>query len=367
MSTAIIDADAHVAIPDELFAERLPASMQAKRPRMLTIDGNHFWLIDGALAPRPTGHGPGTPRGFNTQGLIGAHDFYLDNPTGRLADMDREGVAAQVIYPDLLMVNPAIEDPDVASAVSHVYNDHVAERCASAPSRLTRVAVIALQDPAEATRELRRCIVDLGCVGAVLPPLIGRKLLDHRDFEPFFEEANRLEAAIAIHGVTGVYPLPWADLFDTWFGSRMVAVPLSYMVSMVSLFNGQMLERYPNVRFGFFEAGGCGWVPYWVERLDENIRGRTGKGSTLASEYVRSGRLFFSCEPDEQGLAQVATAVGDGCLLYASDYPHGDSKWPNTVGALRSIPGLPPESQERILSTNAQRFYRGLASREPMR
>jgi predicted TIM-barrel fold metal-dependent hydrolase len=69
----------------------------------------------------------------------------------------------------------------------------------------------------------------------------------------------------------------------------------------------------------------------------------------------------FSCEPDEAALPQVVDALGDGCIMYASDYPHGDSKWPNTVSALRSIPGLTEQAQERILGTNAARFYQGLA------
>jgi predicted TIM-barrel fold metal-dependent hydrolase len=134
----------------------------------------------------------------------------------------------------------------------------------------------------------------------------------------------------------------------------MVAV-----VSMASLFQGHMLERYPHVRFGFFEAGGCGCVPYWTERLDEQIAARS-KQDTPASDFIRQGRLFFSCEPDEQRLAEVVAAVGNQSIMYASDYPHGDTKWPHTVSALRAIPGLEERSQQRILGENAARFYGGL-------
>jgi len=368
----IIDADAHVTVPEQFFVERLSSLPVDHRPRPIHLEGREFWIIDGRLAPKLGGYGQGTPGGFGPGGAGalslsnrgGAHDYYVDNVPGRLADMDLEEVELQVLYPDLILVNPGIENPDVASAISRGWNDHLADRCASASDRLKRVAVVALQDPTEATRELRRSVEELGCVGAVIPPLLGNKLLNHRDFEPFFEEANRLSAAIAIHGVTGVYDMPWQDLFDSWFGSRTVAVPISYMVSMVSLFDGHMLERYPNVRFGFFEAGGCGWVPYWTERLDEQIARRNSQ-DVLASDYVRHGRLFFSCEPDEQNLAQVVEAVGDQCIMYASDYPHGDSKWPETVSSFRSIPGLSHESQERILGTNAMRYYGRLTNGGP--
>jgi predicted TIM-barrel fold metal-dependent hydrolase len=272
--------------------------------------------------------------------------------------MDREGIDIAVIYPELIVVNPAIEDPDVASAVSRVYNDHLASLCAPASDRLKRVGVVSLQDPVEAAHELRRCMTELGCVGIVVPPILGEKLLDHRDFAPFFAEADRLGAPVAVHAVTGVYPMPWQDLFDSQFGSRIVAMPVSYIMSLVSLISGRMLERYPNVRFAFLEAG-CGWAPYWIDRLDEAIRHRD-PSAVLASEYTRAGRLAFSCEPDEVALPQVIAALGDRCVMYASDYPHGDSKWPNTVSSFRQIP-LSGDMQERILATNAAAFYQGLA------
>jgi predicted TIM-barrel fold metal-dependent hydrolase len=355
----IIDADAHVSIPDDLFVSKLPASLRARAPRAVQLPEGRFWLIDGRLAPRPGGRGAGSPRGFAAVGPPGTQDTFCDNIPGRLADMDREGINVAVIYPELIVVNPDIEDPDVASAVSRVYNDHLAARCASAPDRLKRVAVVALQDPTEAARELRRAITELGCVGAVVPPLLGDRLLDHRDFAPFFEEANRLEAPIAVHAVTGVYSMPWQDLFDSQFGSRIVAMPMSYIVSLVGLFSGRMMEHYPKVRFAFLEAG-CSWAPYWVDRIDDSLRERE-PDRVLASEYVRQGRIAFSCEPDEAALPRTVEALGDGGIMYASDYPHGDSKWPHTVSSLRAIPGLPEASLQRILSDNAARFYHGLA------
>ena len=124
---------------------------------------------------------------------------------------------------------------------------------------------------------------------------------------------------------------------------------------MTSLFQGHMLERYPGVRFGFFEAGGCGWVPYWTERLDEQIAARS-KQDTPASEYIRQGRLFFSCEPDEQGLGDVVAAVGDGSIMYASDYPHGESHFPDSVSLVLDWP-MSTERKRKLLWDNAVRFY----------
>ena len=91
MSAAIIvDADAHVSIPENLFAERFPESLRGRSPKRLTIDGDKFfWLVEGRMVPKPSGRGPGTARGFTPRGA--PKDHYLNNIAGRLVDMDQVG------------------------------------------------------------------------------------------------------------------------------------------------------------------------------------------------------------------------------------------------------------------------------------
>jgi hypothetical protein len=82
-SFLIVDADAHVSIPENLFLERFPASLQRCRPKRLVVDGDKFfWMVEGRLVPKPSGRGPGTPRGFTPRGA--PKDHYLDNIPGRL-------------------------------------------------------------------------------------------------------------------------------------------------------------------------------------------------------------------------------------------------------------------------------------------
>jgi predicted TIM-barrel fold metal-dependent hydrolase len=355
MSTSIIiDADAHVSIRENLFAERFPASLQSRRPQRLTVDGDKFfWLVEGRMVPKPSGRGPGTPRGFTPRGA--PKDHYLDNVPGRLEDMDQEGVAVQVLYPDLVLVDPDIHDRELASAMARAFNDYAAEQCRDSGARLKRVAVIALQDAQMAADELERAVVDLRCSGAVIAPFFGERMLSHSDFQVFFQRANNLKTAIAVHGVTGVYSMPWQDLFFNTFAAHMVAMPVAYMVALTALFDGDMFEKYPQIRFAFLESG-CGWAPYWVRRLDEHLQNRK-PGHTPASQLVRDGRIFFGCEPGEYHIPHVIAELGEGCLLYSSDYPHGDSKWPHTVSMIREVLGVSETAQRKILGENAARFY----------
>jgi predicted TIM-barrel fold metal-dependent hydrolase len=96
-----------------------------------------------------------------------------------------------------------------------------------------------------------------------------------------------------------------------------------------------------------------------LERLDEHVKARDAQ-AVSPSEFARRGRLFFSCEPDVAGLGRVAESVGVDAILYASDYPHGDGKWPETVSAFRSIPGLNENARQKILGANATYFCSGL-------
>jgi predicted TIM-barrel fold metal-dependent hydrolase len=75
---------------------------------------------------------------------------------------------------------------------------------------------------------------------------------------------------------------------------------------------------------------------------------------------VHDGQVWFSCEPEEPLLGAALEHVGDGAVMYASDYPHWDCGFPETVNRISARPDLTPSSKEKILGGNAARFYRGL-------
>ncbi|MGH7324399.1 MAG: amidohydrolase family protein [Candidatus Rokuibacteriota bacterium] len=104
--------------------------------------------------------------------------------------------------------------------------------------RLKAVALLPVQDPQAAATELRRAVRELGHVGGMLAADGGHLLGDER-FTPIYEEAQRL-------GVTSI-------VFE--------GVP----------------ERFPDLRIAFLEAG-CGWAPYWMERMDDEYAKRANRG-----------------------------------------------------------------------------------------
>jgi predicted TIM-barrel fold metal-dependent hydrolase len=113
-------------------------------------------------------------------------------------------------------------------------------------------------------------------------------------------------------------------------------------------------------KVGFMEAG-CGWVPFWLEHMDEEFELRHRETPWLSarpSEYLTSGQAYFGVEPEERLIPIAAEVIGEGALLYASDYPHWDSGWPNTARALLEREDLNDHLKRKLLGENALGFYR---------
>jgi predicted TIM-barrel fold metal-dependent hydrolase len=367
----IVDADGHTQIPQEVFDNYLDKEFYRNRPRFVTFDdGRGFYLIEGRLITKPFGWGPGTPGSIaNSTPTLPVKDLDLSNVPGRLADLDLEGIDLQVIYPNVLMSINSLEHAGLATAIARAYNTWISERCAQGGGRLRFAAIVALQDPKAAAAELKHAVKSLGAVGVMVPGTIGTRTLDHPDLYPLWETVEQLDVGVGVHTVTGMYPTVGQELFDHFWGAKAVSMPLTLTTAMVSLVGGGVVDLFPKIRFGLLETG-CGWLPYWVERMDElhergekNPRMYDGvlsrkrpKSRMKPSDLFAQGRMVVSCEPGEIMLPAVIKTLGDKCIMYASDYPHGDSKWPETVSRIRSA-GLSVATQNRILGENAARLY----------
>ena len=367
----IIDADGHTHVPNVVFDDYLDPAFRAKRPRYVELDdGRGVYIIEGRVVIKPMGWGPGTPLSIGSRRLAGCQDFAMNNIAGRLADLDKEGIDVQVIYPNVLMSINSFDHADLASAVARAYNKWMSERCAESRGRLKYAAVVALQDPSAAADEVEYAVTKLGAVAVMVPGTIGKRTLDHPDLYPFWERVHKFDVGVGVHTVTGMYPTVGADLFDHFFGSKAVAMPLTLTVALVSLIAGGIADLFPKLRFGLLETG-CGWLPYWLERLDDLhergerepviydgvLRRKFAGSRTKPSEFFVSGRMIVSCEPGEKTLPYVVRAVGDQCLMYASDYPHPDSKWPQTVATIQTAE-ISTSAKARILGENAARLYK---------
>jgi predicted TIM-barrel fold metal-dependent hydrolase len=200
----------------------------------------------------------------------------------------------------------------------------------------------------------------LGLVGVMVPACLRQRNLDHPDLIPLFAAAADLDIAVCIHGAPGIHlPMLGSQRFDNYLQVHCVSFPFDMMVAMTALVLGGVLERHPGVRVGLLESG-VGWVPYFVERIHEHLekRGRlTPACRHTPEEYIARGQVYVSCEPEEAGVRFAAEMLGADFIMYASDYPHWDSDFPNSTRPLRERADLTPAVKAKILGGNAARFY----------
>ena len=194
------------------------------------------------------------------------------------------------------------------------------------PGRLYGVGVVPLQAVDVAVSMLSE-VKELGLVAVTIPPVLRDRNLDHPSLDPFFAKAAALGLPVGVHGAPGMHvPTPGADRFENYVQVHCVSFPFDQMLALTALIMGGVLERHPGLRMAFLEAG-VGWVPYFIERMDEHFEKRGGEIPQCKrppSEYVARGQCYFSCEPEERGIAMACDAIGDERTGSARRHRHGE-------------------------------------------
>lgn len=360
----VIDADGHVLEPRAAWAH-LDESI---RPRIETDSRglDHVIVGDDEVFVAKLGQ-MGTP---GTDVSTGATDpFPLEraiagafDPVARLTDMDSEGIDVAVLYPTIGLGFWGITDPDAAVPIARAYNDWLAGYCAADRDRYRGAAMVPFQSPTEAVRELQRAREELGFVAAFVRPnpCRGRSIVDD-SYEPFWDAAEELGVAIGIHEgfQPAVPPLGWDRQPSNFLVMHAVSHSFEQMFACAQLIAEGVLDRHPDLRVVFLEAGG-GWVPYWLGRLDHQVDSYAGYAPRMRltpSEYF-ARQCWVSFEIDEATLAALVPFVGADRIVWGSDYPHADSTFPGALDQLRAtIASLHPAQQDRILRANAAALY----------
>jgi len=368
----VIDADGHVNDWHVDWPALLPPELRGFAPRSLR-DAQGFPRLEaeGRLLPEEIPDLDYSDVGAAMAALTRDGKYWLprrgeEDPLARLPDMDEMGIDVAVLFGGhSFLVAAIVESPQIALATLRAYNQHLAGYCAAAPERLKGVAMLPLQAPREAADELRRCVGELGFVAGVLPPHhAGGRTLDDASLAPIWRAAEALRVPICIHTI-GIQINP-ARVLAAQYRMREAYGSLSSQLALGSLVLGGVLDRHPELRVAFLEAG-AGWVPHVIERLQgawSSFSFRREAAGRAPEQVLRGGQLYFATEPDEALLPAVAAIVGEERLVLGSDYCHPEGQCPYTMKTLAARSDLTPAQKRKILCENPARLY-GLAAGTP--
>jgi uncharacterized protein len=288
-----------------------------------------------------------------------------DNAQGRLQDMDSEGRDVDFIIPGTWAYGAPALAPHLANGLVRAYHRYMADYCAADARRLKSMVLALATDPAWSARVIKEHAQE-EWVAAVWPLLPEGLPVDDPDLQPIWAAADEADLPIMYHAFTIETPYfpGYRDIWEnpamgrcagqTWGGQRF----LSFMLM------GGMLDRYPNLRVGTLESG-HGWLPHWLQRLTRQIDYVRGSVSPALkhtpSEYAQMGRVFCSIDFSEGVQMTKATIdlLGDHVLMFASDYPHPETIFPDhadTVIAWRQVLG--EQTMQKLMWENATRFLR---------
>jgi predicted TIM-barrel fold metal-dependent hydrolase len=383
---AVIDVDTHITEPADLWTSRIASKWHDLVPRVERIKGRDFWVINGKKGLAP---GAVSMAGWNGRPPNEFPPTYDDidpsayDATARLAHMDREGIYAQILYPNVGGFGSQnflrMENRELKLACVRAYNDFLVEWSAAAPDRLLPVCALPFWNVEESVAEIERC-ADLGHRSVLFPsqPQDFREpVLCDTHWDPIWACAQALGLPISFHiGGQAALGVKEGEFVPKGGGMGLKAKfarfsALAFIgngLGISEIICGGVCHRFPNLDFVSVESG-AGWIPTLLEALDwqwhnAGVAIENPAFDLLPSEYFR--RQIYACFWFERDMIGTAAELYPDNLMYETDFPHPTSMTPGpaTIAvpphqyASEALAELPKEIVGKLLHDNAARVYR---------
>jgi len=334
---AVISADSHVIEPvDEIWGDLLPSG--------------YFDGTTEVFSQRPGG----------------------SDPKARTDEMDTDRVSAEVLYPSLAMKLFSLENPELQAAAFRCYNEWLGRYCAASPDRLFGIGLLPTYDVERSLEELRFCCA-AGMRGALIwqvPP--AHLPFSGSHYDPIWEACADLGMPVSLHINTEFgYLTDVMRQGNTLFSNGELLFRfainqklLAMMDALTSLTISGALDRFRKLKVVIVENE-ASWLPFFVDQLDYyygRFDGSKGEGAVvialdrLPSEVFKS-QVFVTFFRDPYA-GFVAKSFEAGNLMWSSDYPHGNSTWPESQKVIQDRLGELPEALiEETVWSNVVALY----------
>ena len=357
----VISADSHITEAPGTYIDHIDPKWRDRAPHL--VDGGErygdLFVIDGMDRPVPMGLVAAAGKPAEEIRVTGVRFDQLHrggwDPVARLADQERDGVSAEIIYPTVGMQLCNHPDFDYKKACFDAYNRWLAEYCAPAPARLIGCGQTAMRSPDEGIADLQ-AIRELGLRGVMMPGQPAVEDYDSPAYDAFFEAAVDLELPLSFHILT--------TRSERTRGPKMngfLSVVRGCQDIMGMLVLGGVFERHPGLRVVCVEAD-AGWVPHFMYRMDHAFKRHRywlppGQELTRMPSEQFAEHIYVTFQDDWTAF-RFADAMNWRRLMWANDFPHSDSTWPWSQELLEQhAAGLSEEQRRAILCENVAQLY----------
>ena len=375
-----ISGDSHVQLGRDAFTSRMSTPRWGDRiPQVkeIELDGRlvERWVVDGKVVGKrgvancPAAMGDPSRRTFPQRWEEVPRIVY--DPEQRLKALDQDGIDAEVLFfndPVDSASLPFQGDAGFEFACVQAYNDALAE-WRRVSDRYIPLAIIPYLSGIDVIlREVERAVFR-GHRGIVMvaEPSMARSGLSHfndRYWNPLWSLCQELEVPVHWHAHACIKLLP-----DSWLEIQALRRTAAFSAQpqfIPSLLLSGLADRYPRLQWVCAETG-MGWIRSVLETCDhvwERYRLWSEGAHTRPSEvFLR--QVYAHIWYEEFGI-HTRHAIGAEHIIWASDYPHGTSTYPESWRTInRTLASVSEQDKRRLLFENAARLYKVPLTRSP--
>jgi len=356
----IISADSHITEPANTYLDYIEPKYRDVAPKLVFLENaGDVFVVDGMAKPIPMGLVAAAGKPVEEIRVKGVRFEEMHrggwDPEARLADQDRDGVTAEILYPTVGMVICNHKDANYKQACFEAYNRWIADYCAPHADRLLGIGQTAMRTPEDGIRDLEQ-IKALGLRGVMMPGDPHVEDYDSPLYDDFWRAAIDLALPLSFHILT--------TRAERARGPKMnnfLTIMRGCQDIMGTLILGGVFERHPALKIVCAEAD-AGWVPHYMYRMDHAYKRHRNwlppgqKLSKLPSEYFREN--IYTTFQDDWVAFQTADLINWRRLMWANDFPHSDSTWPWSQEMLAEhAKCLSRDQADAILGGNVAELY----------
>lgn len=357
-----VSADSHVTEPPDCYQKYMDPAFRDRAPHIIHDNKRGDTYVIPGLNNMSVPMGLVAAAGEESHQMTFSGRDFKDwhrsgwDPSHRLADQARDGVAAEMLFATVGMPICGHPDLDYRRACMEAYNRWLVDYCSFAPDRLYGAGQAAIKNPEDGAAELR-AIAEQGFKAVMMSGQPGEADYDDPMYDRLWATAVELDLPLCFHVLTGA---AYAGHRGPKINGLLNIVRSCQDIIGMLIFSG-VFERFPGLKVVCVEAD-AGWAPHYAYRMDHIYKrhrfwNKCQELSKLPSDYFYEN-IYLTFQDDWTAI-RMADQLNVNRLMWANDFPHSDSTWPLSQDLVsQHMAQLDDAQRRRILRDNCVELFK---------